>query len=70
MYFFKSSEKDTALHSIRNDDELKESPGMWFQSLGKIRHCLTMLYSLQNSRLELMMIIIKAIVGLKIVLTP
>lgn len=43
---------------------------MWFQSLGKIGHCLTVLYTLQNSRLELMIIIIKAIVGLKIVLTP
>lgn len=43
---------------------------MQSQSLSKIKHHLTMFYTLQNSRLEVLEIIIKAIIGLKIVLTP
>lgn len=65
-----STRKDTAWRSIHNDDEPKELSGMQSQSTGKIKSCLTMLYTLQNSRLEVMIIIIKAIIGLKIVLTP
>jgi len=43
---------------------------MQSQSMSKIKHRLTALYTLQNSRLGVMIIIIKAIIGLKIVLTP
>lgn len=50
--------------------KLKELSGMQSQSLSKIKHHLAMLYTLQNSRLEVMEIIFKAIIGLKIVLTP
>lgn len=38
--------------------------------MSKIEHRLTMLYTLQNSKLEVMIIIFKAIIGLKIVVTP
>lgn len=55
---------------MRNGGEPKELSGMQSQSMSKIKHCLTMLYTLQNSRLEVMIIIIKTIIGLKIVLTP
>lgn len=39
-----------------------------YQSTSKIKHHL--LHTQQNSRLEVMIIIIRAIIGLKIVLTP
>lgn len=55
---------------MHNGDEPKELSGMQSQSISKIKHLLTMLYTLQNSRLEVMIIIIKAIIWLKIVLTP
>lgn len=55
---------------MHNGEEPKELSGMQSQSLSKIRHHLTMLHTLQNSRLEVMEIIIKSITGLKIVLTP
>lgn len=55
---------------MHNGDEPKELSGMQSQSMSKIKRRLTMLYTLQNSRLEVMIIIIKAIIGLKIVLTP
>lgn len=55
---------------MHNGDEPKEPSGMQAQSMSKIKHRLTMLCTLQNSRLEVMIIVIKAIIGLKIVLTP
>lgn len=55
---------------MHNGSEARELSGMQSQSMSKIKHHLTVLYTLQNSRLEVMIIIIKAIIGLKIVLTP
>lgn len=55
---------------MHNGEEPKELSGMQSQSLSKIKRHLAMLYTLQNSRLEVMEIIFKAIIGLKIVLTP
>lgn len=53
-----------------NGDEPKQLSGTESQSRSKIKHCVTMLYTLQNSKLEVKIVIIKAIIGLKIVLTP
>lgn len=55
---------------MHNGEELKELSGMQSHSLSKIKRHLTMLYTLQNSRLEVMETIIKSIIGLKTVLTP
>lgn len=55
---------------MHNGDEPKQLSEMKSRSMSKIKYHLTMLYTLQNSRLEVMLIIIKAIIGLKIVLTP
>lgn len=70
MCFLKSTRERAAWCSMHNGEEPKELSGMQSQSLSKIRHHLTMLYTLRNSRLEVMEIIIKSIIGLKIVLTP